>query len=167
MTWRYWWVASWTWANIVPLQPRRPTISNCIESSLASRVKEAILTLYSLLERPHLIQTQTPWYWRHRPAGAHPEEGHKNVPMDWTHSFQMSKWKLQESSGLTFSRVCGERKRGNGFKLKEGRFRLDIRKMSFTVRVLRHWTGCPKMWWMPPSPATHKARLNQALSNQM
>ena len=34
-----------------------------------------------------------------------------------------------------FSKACCNRTRGDGFKLKEGRFRLDIRKKYFTVRV--------------------------------
>jgi len=37
-----------------------------------------------------------------------------------------------------FSRVCGDRTRGKGSELKEGKFRLDIRKKCFVVRVVRH-----------------------------
>ena len=37
------------------------------------------------------------------------------------------------------SKICCDRTRGNGFKLNEGRFSLDIKKKFFTMKVLRHW----------------------------
>ncbi|KFO64066.1 hypothetical protein N302_10621, partial [Corvus brachyrhynchos] len=50
-----------------------------------------------------------------------------------------------------------------GFKLTEGRFRLDIRKKFFPVRVVRHWHRLPKGAVAVPSLGVFKARLDGAL----
>jgi len=53
---------------------------------------------------------------------------------------------------------------GNGLKLKEERFRLDIRKKFFTTRMMRHWHRLPRDVVDAPSLETLKVRLDGAMS---
>jgi len=47
----------------------------------------------------------------------------------------------------------------NGFKLKEGRFRLDIKKTFFTMRVVKHCNRLPRDLGDGPFLETFKVRL--------
>jgi len=80
-------------------------------------------------------------------------------------AFQYLKGPYRKDGEGLFTRVCSDRTRGNGSKLKEGRLRLDIRKKFFTTRVVRHWHRLPREAVAAPSLEAFKARLDGALSN--
>ena len=53
-------------------------------------------------------------------------------------AFQYLKGDYRKDAENLFSKACCDRTRTNGFKLREDRFRLDIRKKFFTTRVAKH-----------------------------
>jgi len=169
-------------------------ILGCIKRSVASRLREVILPFYSSLLRPHLEYCIQLWSPQHRKdmdvlervqrratkmirglehlsykdrlreLGLFSLEK-RRLRADLLAAFQYMKGAYRKDGEGLFTRVCSDRTRGNGSKLKEGRFRLDIRKNYFTMRVLKHWNRLPREAVTAPSLAVLKAILDGALSN--
>ncbi|KAK4817521.1 hypothetical protein QYF61_019107 [Mycteria americana] len=126
-------------------------ILGCIKRSVASRSREVILPLYSALVRPHLEYCVQLWSPQHK------------KDMELLEPYLNRVYK--KDGDKLFSKACCDRTRGNSFKLKEGRFRLDMRKTFFTMRVVKHWNRLPREVVDAPSLETFKVRLDGALTN--
>jgi len=66
-----------------------------------------------------------------------------------------------------FSQVTSNRTRGNGLKLHQGRFSLDIRKNFFTEGVLKPWTRLPRAVEESPSLEGFIKRVDVALQEMV
>jgi len=84
---------------------------------------------------------------------------------DLTAAFQYLKGVYKKAGEGLFTRAWSERTRGNGFKLKEGRFRLDRSNKLFTMRVVRALKRVSQTSRGCPSLEVFKTRLDGALSS--
>ena len=80
-------------------------------------------------------------------------------------AFQYLKGAYKQEGDQLFMRVDSDRTGGNGFKLRQRRFRLDIRRIFFTQRVVSHWNRLPKEALDAPTLEAFKARLDVALGS--
>jgi len=68
----------------------------------------------------------------------------RRLTEDLTNVYKYLRCGRQREKARLFSVVCGNRTRGNGYKQKHRKFRTNVPKNFFTVRVTEHWNRLPR-----------------------
>ncbi|KFQ33596.1 hypothetical protein N332_02428, partial [Mesitornis unicolor] len=169
-------------------------VLGCIKRSVASRSREVIPPLYSALVRPHLEYCVQLWSPQHKKdiellervkrKAAKMIKGlehlsyedrlrelmvfsleKRRLQEDLVATFQYSKGVCKKCVEELFTRAYSNRMRGIGLKLEKCRFRLDIRKKFFNMKVVDHWNRLPREVVEAPSLEIFKVRLDGTLGN--
>lgn len=80
-------------------------------------------------------------------------------------SFQYLWRGYQEDGAWLFTAVRGGRMRDSCHQLKQGKFKLHVRKSFLTVRAIKQWNKLPSEAVQSPSLQVFKTRLDKVLSS--